>query len=217
RLLGWPAGTTSVRLARARELLRTRLALRGLALSAAALVVGLTEGTASAVDVSLLAETTAGAALRFAADPTAAGVSTQVSALTEGMVKMMLLQKVKRLAGVFLAVGIACAAAGGLWHAAVTTAPAAAAERPGEPSRGGTGPPAGEAAAAADRPGAAENRNPPPSATADPAQDGPAGPPPRVLATPGGPPLQTRIGLFNMARVFKTAKKFQSVQGELRG
>src|SRR5215470_5427658 len=37
RLLGWPAGTAAVRLARARELLRNRLTVRGVALSSAAL------------------------------------------------------------------------------------------------------------------------------------------------------------------------------------
>src|SRR5690242_8711204 len=90
RLLGCPAGTASVRLARARELLRTRLGRRGVALSAVALAAWLAEGAAPAGEACLLAEATANAALRFAADPAAAGVSTHVIALTEGMVKAML-------------------------------------------------------------------------------------------------------------------------------
>jgi hypothetical protein len=65
--LGCPKGTILSRLARGRERLRSRLARRGLALSAAALSTGLAEGTASAAVPALLASCTVEAAIPFAA------------------------------------------------------------------------------------------------------------------------------------------------------
>jgi RNA polymerase sigma factor (sigma-70 family) len=219
RLLGWPAGTASVRLARARELLRTRLARRGLALSAVALAAWLAEGAAPAGEACLLAEATAHAALRFAADPAAAGVSTQVIALTEGLVKAMLLRKVKTLTGIFLAVSLTAAGAGALWRFAVP-APAAAADRTDDTPAANARPSASGAPVAADQPRGAADFGPFPSLAADPPGQGPeapAGPPPRALAPPGGArPLQTRIGLINLTRVLKGSKKFQAAQADLR-
>jgi RNA polymerase sigma factor (sigma-70 family) len=199
RLLGMPAGTASVRLARARALLRDRLAVRGLALSAGALAAGLADGTAPAAEVSLLAEATAGAAVRFVTDPAAAGVSTHVIALTEGVVKAMFLRKLKTLAGVILAVGMTCGGAGALWHLAVT-APARAADPPSAAGEPGT-----SRSAAADPP--------------NPVREGPAASPPRALAPPaadGARPVQTRIGLINLTRVLKGSKRYQVLQADLR-
>src|SRR5262245_28968650 len=75
RLLGWPAGTTAARLARARALLHDRLVLRGVTLSSGALAVRLAEGTAAAADACLLAEATANAALGWLIDPATAAAS----------------------------------------------------------------------------------------------------------------------------------------------
>jgi RNA polymerase sigma factor (sigma-70 family) len=218
RLLGWPAGTTSVRLTRARELLRSRLALRGVALSGAALAGCLAEGTAPAAEVGLLADATAKAAARWLADPAAAGVSTQVIALTEGVVKAMLLRKLKIVAAAALVVGMTFGGAGALWRLAAP-APAAAADRPGETQGAGTGSAGGEVLVAAERPGPAGDSSPTEPAAADPPppQATPANPP-RPLPPAGGGVRQpqTRIGLINMTRVLKGSKSFQAVQAGLR-
>src|SRR5262249_10528796 len=66
RSLGWPVGTVKTRLAAAKELLRTRLARRGLALSATAFAGALALEPARAVPPDRVAAVTA-APVAFAA------------------------------------------------------------------------------------------------------------------------------------------------------
>jgi RNA polymerase sigma factor (sigma-70 family) len=101
--LGWPQGTLSGRLSRARALLRRRLARHGLALAAGALA----PSVGSAAVPTGLTTATVKAALAFAAGSPAGVVSVKVIALTEGMVKAMLLTKLYAMTAVLLAVTLA--------------------------------------------------------------------------------------------------------------
>jgi RNA polymerase sigma factor (sigma-70 family) len=103
RRLGVAEGTLSSRLARAKARLKGRLAHRGLAAPMAALSMSmLREATALQLPDALTASTTQ-AAMRVAAGISAAKVvSTSVASLTEGVLKAMLVAKLK---GTFWALG----------------------------------------------------------------------------------------------------------------
>jgi RNA polymerase sigma factor (sigma-70 family) len=113
QVLGCPVGTVLSRLAWARERLRGRLTRRGVTLSAGALAAGLSQGAAEAAPPPALAGLTLKAAMGFAAgNAAAAGVSAEVAALTEGVLRAMFMTKLRVLAGVLLTATVLAAGAG---------------------------------------------------------------------------------------------------------
>jgi uncharacterized protein (TIGR03067 family) len=108
QFLNWPVGTVKGRLARARDLLRGRLARRGLALSAGLVATALSQNTASAAVPAGLLEATVRAGMGFATPGTAAAglVSSQVAALTQGVLHGLAWVKVKIAAALVLALGL---------------------------------------------------------------------------------------------------------------
>src|SRR5262249_34846520 len=118
RQLGVPEGTLAARVARGRVMLAKRLARHGVAVSGGALGAMLAQNVASAgVPTSVVSSTIKAAAL-FAAGQTAAVslISAKAAALTEGVLKSMLLRKLK-VAAVLCVVGLL--GAGLLFEAAV--------------------------------------------------------------------------------------------------
>jgi RNA polymerase sigma factor (sigma-70 family) len=143
RQLGVPEGTVAGRLARARTMLAKRLVRRGLALSGGPLAVVLAQNVAPAgVPASVASATITAASLVAAGQAPAAGViSARVAALTEGVLKAMLPNKLR---GVLVAlVLVAAVLVGGGGH----LLPTQAAEKPTElviPIKTGDGGKAGD-------------------------------------------------------------------------
>ena len=101
--LGWAEGTVASRVARGRALLARRMASTGL--SAAAALSSLASVRASALLTLELLSSTIRAALGAAAGCTA-GASAQAVVLSEGIIKTMLLSKLKWAASAILALGV---------------------------------------------------------------------------------------------------------------
>ena len=115
--LGLPEGTVASRLMRARAILEKRLARHKLVLSGGSLAAILSQNAASASVPAAVMMGTIKTATAFAAGKAAGVLSAKVAGLTEGVVKAMLLSKLKASMAVLVVLGMVAAGAGMMTNA----------------------------------------------------------------------------------------------------
>ncbi len=139
RQLGIPEGTLSGQLTTARRMLAKRLGRHGLTLAVGSLAAMLSQNAASAcVPVPLVVSTIKAASLFAAGQAATVGLaSANVAAITEGVLKAMLMTNLKVTATVLLVIGGAVMSGGAMMHHSLADTradrPAVAAEQPRTP------------------------------------------------------------------------------------
>jgi RNA polymerase sigma factor (sigma-70 family) len=133
RQLSWPEGTVAGRLAQGRAMLAKRLRRRGLPLSGGVFAAVLSQNATSAGIPMPLVRSTVKVAALVAAGKAAAdsAVSAPVAAITEGVLKAMLLTRIKIVTAVLLMVTIAGGGVGMLTHRAFAAGETPAAVKAG--------------------------------------------------------------------------------------
>jgi RNA polymerase sigma factor (sigma-70 family) len=133
--LGLPPGTVASRLARGRARLAKRLTRHGLAIAGAALAGTLSQNASAAVPGALVSGTSRAASLFAGGRAVPAGMlSARVVALTEGVLRTMLLTKLKvTVAVVLLVCALGAGAGAGILRGQAPTAEPAAGQAPAEP------------------------------------------------------------------------------------
>jgi RNA polymerase sigma factor (sigma-70 family) len=151
RELGWKEGTVASRLARARERLEGRLTRRGVALTAGAMALVMAQKSSAAVPASVIAATVRMASLIVAGEAAAVGgVSTSATLLAKGMLKGMVVTKLKAALAMILTACVLGAGAGWAAHQASekNPPPAGPKDQPSQAGKKAEGPKADEGAQA---------------------------------------------------------------------